>query len=158
MRTLQPLQTSLTLSLIVIIFVTFLSDRHIWVHDNNVELLDNNVELRILTNSEVTFSKYLQLNMNKNLPATTAKMSLENTESYDESFATARDLVSDDEDDYSTDESTEELEEETVFENEEEVVDFEHEDDHEGSEDDDEAKLYDTVPAELNSPIRSLAT
>ena len=152
MRTLQPLQTSLTLLLIAVTLVTFLSDRHIWVHDNNVEL-------NILTNSEVTFSKYLQLNTNKNLPATTAKMSLENTESYDESFATARDLVSDDEDEYSNDRSTEEPhEEEAVFENEEEVVEFENEDDNEGSEDDDEAKLYDTVPAELNSPIRSLIT
>ena len=152
MRTLQPLQTSLTLSLIAVTLVTFLSDCHIWVHNNNVEL-------NIFTNSEVTFSKYLQLNTNKNLPATTAKMSLENTESYDESFATAQDLVSDDEDDYNNDRSTEEPhKEEAVFENEEEVVVFENEDDDEDSEDDDEAELYDTVPAELNSPIRSLIT
>ena len=145
-RTLQPLETSstsLTLSLIAVILVTFLSDRHIWVHDNN------NSDL--LTNSEVTFSTY-QLNTNKILPATTAKMNLENAASYDESFATALgDLVPESEDDYGTDESGEEVVE---FESEDEEDLDDSEDD-----DDDDTELYDATPAELNSPMptRSLA-
>ena len=136
MRTLQPLQTSLTLSLIVVIFVTFLSDRHIWVHNNNVELLNNNVELYVLTNPEVTFSTYLlQINTNTNLPATITMMNLDNdTASFNESFPTAQDLVSESEDDYySNDESNNERNEDK---------------------NEDEDKLDNTVPEELSSPIR----
>ena len=148
-RTLQPLETSptsLTLSLIAVILVTFLSDRHIWVHDNN--------NFDLLTNSEVTFSTY-QLNTNKFLPATTAKMNLENAASYDESFATALgDVVPDSEDDY-TDESGEEVV--TFSSNDED--DLDDSDDDDDVDDDDDTELYDATPAELNSPmpIRSLA-
>ena len=141
-RTLQPLETSptsLTLSLIAVILVTFLSDRHIWVHDNN--------NFDLLTNSEVTFSTY-QLNTNKILPATTAKMNLENAASYDESFATALgDLVPDSEDDYETDESGEEVV--TFSSNDEDDLDDSDDDD----DDDDDTELYDAAPAELNSPM-----
>ena len=111
-----------------ITLITFLSDRHIWGHDNNVEL-------HILINSEVTFSTYLlQITTNKILPTTTT-INLDNdSESFDEFFATARDLLSESEDDgYSNDERNKEEDDD---------------DDDDENEDDDE--LDDTVSEELS--------
>ena len=139
MWTLQPLQTSLSVSLMAVILITFLSDRHIWVHDNNVEL-------HILTNSEVTFSTYLLQITTTKIPPATTTMNLEtDSESIDESFATALDgdLVSEsDEDGYS--------------DNDKEGDDADDADDNDDNDDDDEVEgvVDDTVAEELTSPLQ----
>ena len=138
MWTLQPLQASLNLLLIAVIVVTFLLDRHLWVHDNNVEL-------HMLTNQEVTFSTHLKLKINTNIPATTMDDHLGNNNSFN-SFATAQDgFVSEsEEDDYHDDNNNEVDEEEGKDNNDDEVNEDEEEED--------------TVAEELPfSPVRSFS-
>ena len=142
MWTLQPLQTSLSVSLMAVILITFLSDRHIWVHDNNVEL-------HILTNSEVTFSTYLLQITTTKIPPATTTMNLEtDSESIDESFATALDgdLVSEsNNDEYSGDERNKDNEE---------GDDDDDDDDDDYDDDEVEGEVDNTVPEELSSPVR----
>ena len=125
MWTLQQLQTSLSLLLMAVTLVTFLSDCCIWVHDDNVEL-------HMLTNPEVTFSTYLKIKINTNLPATTMDDPFWTHNLFD-SFATARQngLVSESEKD-------------------------DYHDNHE-SDEEEEGKLEDTVAEELPSPVRPYA-
>ena len=97
MWTLQPLQASLNLLLIAVIVVTFLLDRHLWVHNNNVEL-------HMITNQEGTFSIHLKLKINTNIPATMMDDHLGNNIWFN-SFATAQDgfISESEEDDYHDD-------------------------------------------------------
>ena len=68
MWTLHPLHTLLSLLLITVTLVTFLSDRHMQVHNNNIELY-------MLTSLDITTFeislKVTNTNLSTNLPATT---------------------------------------------------------------------------------------